>query len=205
MRPDIRFSDRPLEDIWCQAVAVLVFQRPSINMGALSSLDRKMIGDLSKLLEDERWTGDRGENFLFATQNMIKADKLLFHGLGPQSEFSTSLLKEEAGKLGNTLDKLGVNEFGVHVPVTEGLEAEYASHIEASARGLLRAYYRNHKDEQDFDLKIIFTMETRFMDMLDYIVERLRKYLRKMPDSSIIIDNKSRARVQETEEMESSG
>jgi hypothetical protein len=205
MRPDIRFSDRPLEDIWCQAVSVLVFQRPSINMGALSSLDRKMIGGLSKLLEDERWTGDRGENFLFATQNMIKADKLLFHGLGPQSEFSTSVLKEEAGKLGNTLDKLGINEFGVHVPVTEGLEAEYASHIEASAKGLLKAYYRNHKDEQDFDLKIIFTMETRFMDMLDYIVERLRKYLRKMPDSSIIIDNKSRARVQETEETESSG
>jgi len=205
MRPDIRFSDRPLEDIWCQAVSVLVFQRPSINMGALSSLNRKMIGGLSKLLEDERWTGDRGENLLVATENMIKADKLLFHGLGPQSEFSISVLKEEAGKLGNTLDKLGVHEFGIHVPVIEGLEAEYTSHIEASAKGLLRAYYRNHKDEQDFDLKIVFSMEVRFMDMLDYIIKRLKKYLKTIPDFSIIIDNKNRSRMQETEKMESSG
>jgi hypothetical protein len=205
MRPDIRFSYRPLEDIWCQAVSVLVFQRPSVNMGALSSLNRKMIGGLSRLLEDERWTGNRGENFLVATQNMIKAEKLLFHGLGPQSEFSTSVLKEEAGKLGNTLDKLGINEFGVHVPVIEGLEAEYASHIEASAKGLLRAYYRKHKEEQDFDLKIIFSVETRFMDTLDSIVKRLRKYLRTIPDSSVIIDNKNRPRMQETEKTESSG
>jgi hypothetical protein len=205
MRPDIRFSYRPLEDIWCQAVSVLVFQRPSVNMGALSSLNRKMIGGLSRLLEDERWIGNRGENFLVATQNMIKAEKLLFHGLGPQSEFSTSVLKEEAGKLGNTLDKLGINEFGVHVPVIEGLEAEYASHIEASAKGLLRAYYRKHKEEQDFDLKIIFSVETRFMDTLDSIVKRLRKYLRTIPDSSVIIDNKNRPRMQETEKTESSG
>ncbi len=205
MRLDIRFSDRPLEDIWCQAVTVLVFQRSSIKTGALASLNRKMIGGISKLLEDGRLTGDRGENFLIATQNMIKADKILFHGLGPQSEFSISVLKEEAGKLGNTLDKLGVNEFGAHVPVTEGLEAEYASHIEASTKGLLKAYYRNHKDEQDFYLKIVFSMETRFMDVLDSIVKRLRKYLRTIPGSSIIIDSKKRSRLEETERMEQSG
>jgi len=195
MRPDIRFSDRPLEDLWCQAVTVLVFQRPSINMDTLSSLNRKMTGTLTNILESERWTGKRGENFLIATNNMIKADKLLFRGLGPRSKFSTSVLKKEVGNLGSTLDKLGVSEFGIHIPVTEGLEVEYGSHLELSAKSLLKTYFINHKDEPDFNLKIIFSLEIKFMDILDPIIKRLKRYLKPLPDFSIIIDNKNRPLV----------
>ena len=94
---------------------------------------------------------------------MIKADKLLFHGLGPRSEFSTSVLKKEVGNLGSALDKLGVSEFGIHLPVIEGLEVEYGSHLELSAKSLLRAYYKRHKDEPDFNLKVIFSVDLRMV------------------------------------------
>jgi len=194
MRPDIRFTDRPLEDLYCQAVTALVFQSPSMKIDVLSSLNEKMTGTMAHILEDGRWTGTRGEDFLFAGEDMIKSEKLLFHGLGPISEFSGSILEEEIGKLGATLDKLGVNEFGIHVPVTEGLDAEYVSHLELSAKSLLNTYYKNHKDEPDFILKMIFSVGIKFMDMLDPVVERLRSYLDQIPDFSIIID-KNRTHV----------
>jgi len=201
MRPDIRFTDRPLEDLWCQAVTALVFQSPSMKMDVLSSLNEKMTGIMANILEDGRWTGEKGEDFLFATEDMIKSDKLLFHGLGLRSEFSISLLEEEVGNLGSTLDKLGVSEFGIHVPVTEGLEVEYGSHIELSAKSLLNAYYKNHKDEPDFNLKMIFSVGIKFMDILDPVVERLRRYLDPMPDYSIIID-KNRTQIQGTAQVD---
>jgi len=197
MRPDIRFTDRPLEDLWCQAVTVLVFQSPSMKMDVLSSLNEKMTGTMANILEDGLWTGDRGEDFLFAGEDMIKSEKLLCHGLGPRSEFSISLLEEEVRNVGSTLDKMGVSEFGIHVPVTEGLEAEYGSHLELTAKGLLDTYYKNHKDEPDFNLKIIFSVGIKFMDILDPVVERLRSYLDQIPDFSIIID-KNRTQTQET-------
>ncbi|HJX34988.1 MAG TPA: hypothetical protein VJ373_07410 [Desulfatiglandales bacterium] len=188
MKPDIRFTDRPLEDLWCQAVTVLVFQSPSVKMDVLSGLNEKMTGTMANILEGGRWTGNRGEDFLFAGEDMIKSDKLLFHGLGPISEFSTSLLEEELWNLGSTLDKLGVNDFGIHVPVIHGLEAGYGSHLELSAKSLLKRYYEKHKDEPDYHLKIIFSVGIKFMDILDPVVERLRSYLDSIPDFSIIID-----------------
>jgi len=188
MRPDIRFTSRPLEDLWCQAVTVLVFQSPSMKMDVLFTLNEKMTGTMANILEGGRWTGERGEDFLFAGEDMIKSEKLLFHGLGPRSEFSVSLLKEEVGNLGSALDKLGVSEFGIHVPVAEGLEAEYGSHLELSAKILLDTYAKTHKDEPNFNLKIIFSVGIKFMDILDPVVERLRRYLDPIPDFSIIID-----------------
>jgi hypothetical protein len=188
MKPDIRFTDRPLEDLWCQAVIVLVFQNPSMKMDVLSSLNEMMTGTMVNILESGRWTGNRSEDFLFAGEDMIKSDKLLFHGLGPISEFSTSLLEQEVWNLGSTLDKLGVNDFGIHIPVINGLEAEHGSHLELSAKSLLKRYHDRHKDEPDFHLRIIFSVDIKFMDILNPVVESLRSYLDLIPDFSIIID-----------------
>jgi hypothetical protein len=163
-----------------------------MKLDTLSRLNGKLTGTLARILEKERWTGEKGENFLIATQNMIKADKLLFHGLGLRSEFSIPIFKKEIGKLGSALDRMGVNEFGIHVPVIDGLETEYGSHLELSTKSLLKTYFRKHKEEKDFDLKIIFSVDPGFMDILDPIVKKLRRYLAPVPDFSIIIDNKNR-------------
>jgi hypothetical protein len=92
MRLDLRFSTRPLEDLWCQAVAVLVFQGPSMEKGVLSGLNKKMSGFLTNLVEKGLWTGETGENFLLATQNMIKAEKVVLHGMGPKTQFNEEIL-----------------------------------------------------------------------------------------------------------------
>jgi hypothetical protein len=188
MRLDIRFSNRPLEDLWCQAVTALVFQTPSITEGVFFNLNRKMTGALENILRRDAWTGDRGEKLLIATQNMIRADKLLFHGLGTGSEFKVAILEEEVYSLGMTLDKMGVSDFGIYVPVVKGLEGQYGYHLELSTSNLVKTFYKRHGKDPDFILKIIFSVEKDFLDILDSVVTRLRKHLQPIRDFTIIID-----------------
>jgi hypothetical protein len=160
----------------------------------LSSLNNKMTGTLGNILERDAWTGERGEKFLIATQNTIRADKLLFYGLGPNSEFEVSILEEEVSNLGIALDKMGVSDFGIHVPVAEGFEHQYGYHLELSTSNLVKAFYKKHSDDPGFILKIIFSVEKDFIDILDSVAGRLRKHLRPVQDFTIIIDPMSKGR-----------
>lgn len=188
MRLDLRFSIRPLEELWCQAVAVLVFQGPSMDYGALSILNRKMAGYLKNLAERGLWTGAAGENLLLATQNMIKADKILFHGMGPKSRFSEEILKKEITVLGSSLDKIGVSEFGISIPVVEGSEKRYGSYLELSVTDLTGVYHERHKEDPDFLLKIIVSVDRLFEGLLDPVVKNLREHFHSMLEFSIIRD-----------------
>ena len=188
MRLDLRFSTRPLEDLWCQAVAALVFQKPNIISDPLLGLDEKMGGFLVNLVESGNWTGKRGERFLLAPQNMIKADKLLFHGMGSISDYGIRVLGQCAFELGKTFDKMQVNEFGINIPVWNDKKNKYHSHLEVSAQNLFKPFYDHHNHKKDFLLKIIFSVEREFMDRLESVVENLRSYFTPMLDVSIIID-----------------
>ena len=116
MKLDLRFSDRPLEDLLCQAVAALVFQRPHVTESVLSGLNEKMGGTLADLEEKGIWTGAKGENVLLASQGTIGAEKILLHGLGQRSDWDVSLLSDGIMALGSALDKIEIKEFGIEAP-----------------------------------------------------------------------------------------
>ncbi len=191
MRLDLRFSNRSLGDLWCQAVALLVFQTPDLNRGALSSLNKRMTGFLANLFGRDLWAGARGENLLLATQNAIQAEKLLLHGLGPGKEFDFSILEAEIGALGSVLDRIGVRDFGIHIP-SEGMESQYGHCLELSAVKLIETFLENHRNDPDYIIKIIFSIESNFMDVLTQVVSRLRSHFDRVLDLSIIIDSRVR-------------
>ena len=193
MRLDLRFSSRPPEDLWCQAVAVLVTNRPEIDNGILSSLNKKMNGFLKNLLDDNRWTGDRGENLLIATEHTIMSDKLLLHGIGQVSGLNGEVFKEEIIDMGLRLSKMDVREFGVYVPFLDDLLIKYDDCLEISAINLTEAFFQDHKDDPDFILKIIFSIEKELIKIIDPIVKKLREYFNPMLDFSIIVENKGMA------------
>jgi hypothetical protein len=188
MRLDLRFSTRPLDTLWCQAVAALVFQGPSMARGVLSELNQKTAGYLARLVEKGLWSGERGENFLLAAQNMIKADKIIFHGMGPENEFDEEILEREVMDLGSRLDKIGVSDFGISVPVAEGLEKRYGSYLELSVIRLVDTFYSTHKEEPDFLLKIIFSVDSLFEGLLDLLINRLRDHFHPKMEFSIVKD-----------------
>lgn len=184
----MRFSDRPLGDLWCQAAAALVFQPPDVTKGPLSVLNEKMADSLADIVEKGLWTGERGESFLLASQNMIRADKLLFQGLGQSQDYEIQFLEDALRSVGIALDKMGVNDFSINIPVAEGLGAEYASHLEFSVRNLLKPFLDHHNNDPYFLLKVIFSVETDLMGDLTPVLDRLREHFTPLVDFSVIID-----------------
>ena len=191
MKLDLRFSERPLEELWCQAVVALVFQEPDVESGAITGLNGKMAGFLTSLEERGFLTGAGGEAILLAGQSMVMAEKILLRGLGKSSDYGVKCLVDVVREVGLSLDRLKVNEFGIHIPILEGLEAEYPSHLELSARQLVESFLENHEGESSFFLKVIFSLEKRFGGVLKPMVNRLRDHLSSFCELSIIIDRET--------------
>lgn len=191
MKLDLRFSDRPLESLWCQAVAALVFQGPDLTEGALFGLNEKMAGFLSELKERGFWTGSRGESILVASQDAIRAEKILLKGLGESRDYDVKLLVSHIREVGSTFNKMEINEFGIHIPVLRGLEEEHASHLEICARQVANPFFQHHRGESDFTLKIIFSVENYTGKVLRPIAGRLREYFDLQAEFSVVIDLES--------------
>jgi len=189
MRLDLRLSDRPLENLWCQAIVATVFKGPYLTEGALSGLDGKMSGYLTSLEKNGFWTATRGEAILVTSQNKIRADKILLKGLGKSSDFEIQLLADCMTEVGSMLDKIEVREFGIYLSPVEVLEAEFPSHLELSVCHMVDPFQKKYNSDPDFILKIIFSIEERFMTILDPIKGRLREYFSSLLDFSIIIDS----------------
>ncbi len=188
MKLDLRFSDRPLESLWCQAVAALVFQGPDLTVGALFGLNEKMAGFLSHLQEKGFLTGSRGETVLLASQDAIRAEKILLKGLGESRDYDAQLLVNHIREVGTTFNKMGVKEFGIHIPVFQGLEQEHPSHLEMCARQVANPFFQCHRGESDFILKIIFSVENCTDEVLGPVAGRLREYFDLQADFSVVID-----------------
>jgi hypothetical protein len=187
MRLDLRFSDRPIEDLWCQAVVALVFQGPLLTRGRLASLDEKMTGFLTALQKKGFWTAKRGESLLLASQNRIRADKILLKGLGDRAGYNRQVLVDQVREVSAIFDKLDVKDFAIHIPIVEGLEKKYPSQLASSALHLVGPFLANHQKDSDFILKIIFSVERCTNDILSHIATRLREYFASRLDFSIVI------------------
>jgi hypothetical protein len=188
MKLDIRFVNRPLEDLWCQALVLLVFQGPSILNGVLSNINDKLGGSLNDIIKAGLWTGEQGENFLIATQDAVRAEKLLMRGVGPEETFGIETLIKEISATGVVLDKLGIREFGINIPSVSGNENEYGLYLEAATVHLLETFVNNHSADPDFLLKIFFSIDKDFMNMVEPVIKRLRKKIRHGLECSIISD-----------------
>lgn len=191
MRLDLRFSNRPIEDLGCQALTALVFQDPDISVSPFFELNKKFSGHLAELVDKGLWTGEKGENLLLASQDTINADRLLVRGIGRREDFSISILENEVRGLGAVLDKIKVWDFGIHIPALGVLETEYQSFLVSSAIQLIDPFLKNHQDESEHYLKIVFSVHTGFLNFLSSVENRLREHFTSILDFSIVIDRYS--------------
>ncbi len=188
MRLDLRFTNRPLEDLWCQAVVMLSFRIQDKMPKALNAIDKKMTGSMSNILQSGIWSGACGDKLLFATQNSIKADKLLIHGLGEETMYSLDLLKREIKDVGNTLDKMCINEFGFYLPEVPGPESEYIIHLETATKCIAGVFLDKYKDEADYVLKMYISIDNKYTGSVEKITNNLRHYFSPFSDLTIILD-----------------
>jgi hypothetical protein len=195
MKLDLRLTHRFLDQLWCQTVVAFLFKDKSLLAGYLSRLDEKLTGTLTQLIDTNFLTGKRDELILIASQERIKADKLLFVGLGSPKSYSFEILSTAIKRISSTLEKLELYEFGIMVPWVKGIKIDYTELIKYTIINLID-YYSIHKgDAVNFSLKIIFTIDEKNFSDLQFLRRELRTYL-DLPasDYSIAIDNSIEAK-----------
>jgi len=192
MRLDLRLTHRHLDQLWCQAVVAFLFKGDSLLTGYLSRLNEKLAGSLVPLIDRKFLTGKSDEILLIASQERIKADKLLFVGLGPVSSYSSESLSYVMGRVSSTLERLKLNEFGIMVPWGKEVEIDYVELIKSIIGNLVDYYFMSKGDAVDFLLKIILSVEERFFDDLRSLEQQLRIYLNPIIDYSILVDESKR-------------
>ena len=191
MKLDMRFINRPIEDLWCQAIVLFVFKGPSLLNDVLSSINEKMGGSIGDIIDKGVWTGDRGESFLLATQDAIRADKLLMRGLGHKRAFSAKVVIKESTETGIALDKIGVREFGIHMPSYDSRERKYGHYLEAAARGLVETFYKRHQGDPDFLLKIFFSIDKGLVNHVEPVIKKLKESMLPGLEFSIMSERKA--------------
>lgn len=192
MRIDIRFTKRPLEDLWCQAVVLLIFKGQGTSSKVLENVNRKMGGSIERLINSGIWDGESGEKMLLATQSALRSDKVLLQGMGHVSEYSIKVLKKEIYDIGLSLKKIDVNEFGINIPKVEGFERYYGLHIETAVKFFSKLYLKQYKDLPDFTLKVLFSVDKDDFPILEKTAEKLRKYFSPLSDCSILVEKEAK-------------
>ena len=188
MKLDLRFSERTLEDLWCEALVALVFQRKFLTPGVMNGLDGKLGGFLGRLEERKIWTGAHGENLLVASQGMIKAGKVLLWGLGSSLDCDLACLAGRVEEAGVALVKMHIQDFGIHVPMLEGREGEYPAHLETVVGRLVDPYLQAHRRDPGYRLKIVFSLDRFQTGPMLPAVESLRKSLGTEIEVSVVLE-----------------
>jgi len=195
MKLDLRLTHKFLDQLWCQAVVAFLFNDASLLTGYLSRLDEKLTGTLTQLIGKNFVSGKRDELILVASQQRIKADKLLFVGLGSPKSYSFEILSAAIKRVSSTLEKLELYEFGIMVPWVKGIKLDYTELIKYTIINLIDYYSIHKRDAVNFSLKVIFTIDEKNFPDLQFLRRELRTYL-DLPasDYSIAIDNSTEAK-----------
>ena len=190
MKLDLRLTHRFLDQLWCQAVVAFLFKDKSPLTGYLSRLDEKLTGTLTQSIDTNFLSGKRDEFILIASQQRIKADKVLFVGLGSPKSYSFEILSAAIKRITSTLEKLELYEFGIMVPWIEGIKIDYTELIKYTIMNLIDYYSIHKRDAVNFSLKVLFTVDEKKIPDLQSLRRELKTYL-NLPasDYSIAIDN----------------
>ena len=188
MRLDLRLTHRCLDQLWCQAVVAFLFEDDSLLTGHFSKLNEKLSGSLTQLIDRHFLTGKRDELILIASQERIKADKLVLVGLGTISSYSSETLSHVIRNVSSALERLKLNEFGIMVHWVKGMKIDYLELVRSIICDLADYYLMIKRDEVDFTLKIIFSIEERFFADLQSLGQELRRHFDPIMEYSIAID-----------------
>jgi hypothetical protein len=190
MKLDLRFTPRPLETLWCEVVVAFVFKDTANSGDGVSGLDDKTSGYLSSLWKKGFWTGIEGESLLVASQGMIKADKMLLKGLGSCAVYRLENFAERLEEIGDTLERMGVRDFGIRISVVEGFEGGYHSQLRLACEHLVTPFLLRHGDETDFLLKIVVSVDDKFFTKLEPTVQLLKRHFTSRLEHTIIFDKR---------------
>ncbi|RLC31939.1 MAG: hypothetical protein DRH37_01890 [Deltaproteobacteria bacterium] len=188
MELDLRFTSRPLEELWCDAVVAFMFEGAVSNGSGIAGLDYKTSGFLASLVRKGFFTGTEGEILLVASQGMIRAGKILLKGLGRHGGYGPEVLSGSVREVAASLERLAVNEFGIRIPATGGGDARYLTDIRTACGELVDFFVDRHRDEADFFLKIVVSLNRVLCADLESMVGRMKAHFGNRLNYSVAFD-----------------
>ncbi len=188
MRLDVRLTHRFLDQLWCQAIVVFLFEDISLQKEYLLRINKALAGSLTPLIDTHFITGKKGDLILIAPQERIKAEKLLFVGLGPVSGYSVRILPSVARKLFSSLDRLHVDEFCIMVPRFDGDKKQYEGFVRSMIQGTMSYYEKREREAASFILKVLVSIDEDICSNMRTLQESLRSYLDPRMEYTIVID-----------------
>ena len=187
MKLDLRFVEVSLEDLWCEAVAALVFQEPLESQGAVFSLDSRTGGYLTSFEESGFFKGALGSTILLASEGRIKADKILLKGLGPKADCSPEAFLRCVGELGHSLAKLKIRDVVAWIPLPHDAGRNPAAFYGDACEALLRPYEETCGADSGFYLKMVFSFPHALQGSLEDIAEGLKRAFGHLESCSIVV------------------
>jgi len=188
MKLDLRLTHRFLDQLWCQAIVVFLFEVTSRQEEYLSKINKALADSLTPLIDTRFITGKQGELILIAPQDRIKAEKLLFVGLGPAPSYSARILPAVTKSLSSSLDRLQVDEFCITVPAFEGQRQEYEQFVHSMVRGTADHYEQKTKNMVDFILRVFVSIDRDLCTDMQSLQQSLRSCLDPQLEYTIVID-----------------
>jgi hypothetical protein len=188
MKIDLRFTARQLEDLWCQAVVAFVFEEPFHKSDKVFGIDEKTSGYLTYLWESRFWTGADGETLLLASQDKLKAGKIFLKGLGKRDDLKVQTIPDRVGEIGNALLKLKIDDFGAFIPTVESDEFESVDCYLKACRKLVEPYVEKHRDVEDFQLKVVFSLDDVFLKKLNSTAKLLKEDFKTDAEVTVLVD-----------------
>jgi len=186
MKLDVRFVEVSLEDVWCEAVAGLVFMEPYDSQGNIFTLDIRTGGYLSLLRESGFFRGSLGSTILLASEGRVKADKIVLKGLGPKADCSPEAFVKCVQELGDSLARLKVRDLAVWIPFPENLERDPSGFFCDACVTFLRSYERMYGMGSGFYLKTVFSFPREVIGFLQDIAGNLKDAFRHLESCSVI-------------------
>jgi len=188
MRLDVRLTHRFLDQLWCQAIVVFLFEDISFQKEYLLRINKALAGSLTPLIDSHFITGKKGDLILIATQQRIKAEKLLFVGLGPVSDYSVRILPSVAEKLVSSLEGLRVDEFCIMVPRLDGDKKQYEGFVRSMIQGTMSYYEERKREAVPFILKMLVSIDEDVCSDMRTLQESLRSSLDPRMEYTIVVD-----------------
>ncbi|MBW2094649.1 MAG: hypothetical protein JRI80_07150 [Deltaproteobacteria bacterium] len=186
MKLDLRFVEVSLEDLWCEAVAALVFEEPYDSQGTIFTLNTRTGGYLSLLRESGFFQGSLGSTILLASEGRVKADKIVLKGLGPKADCSPEAFVRCVEELGDSLARLKVRDLAVWIPLPQNLERDPSGFFCDACMTLLRSYEKRYGMDPGFYLKTVFSFPHELLGFMEDIAGSLKNAFRHLEGCSVI-------------------
>ncbi|MBE9503848.1 MAG: hypothetical protein IME96_06715 [Proteobacteria bacterium] len=134
-----KVSSKDVDKFETDAVVLLFFSDEKPLKGASGLVDWRMNGSISKLLESEMVSGDKGETTLVVPQGRIKGGKIMMVGLGDSSRFKARDLENIAPVIVEKLVHIDAKKVIIAIPLKKLSSIKSGKTVSSLMKGMKKS------------------------------------------------------------------